>query len=79
MTEKISLMLDTHFNSFVARQVATGRYASEKDVILAGLKALEHAEAKANALRFMMNNGCENALIEYSFEQLIAEFDDFAA
>lgn len=77
--KEINVSLDTHFDSFVSRQVATGRYASEQEVIQAGLKALEHAEAKANALRFMMDNGCEHTLVEYSFAQLIAEFDDFAA
>ncbi|MCE2572341.1 type II toxin-antitoxin system ParD family antitoxin [Motilimonas eburnea] len=78
MTMDIQMTLDSHFDSFVTRQLASGRYRSEREVIIAGLMALEHAQAKVQALRMIQSEGGDH-VVEYSFDQLIAEFNDFAA
>ncbi|MFO6424932.1 type II toxin-antitoxin system ParD family antitoxin [Motilimonas sp. KMU-193] len=78
MTVDIHMVLDAHFESFVSRQLATGRYQSEREVIIAGLMALEHAQAKVQALQHIQRAGGDHQ-VEYSFDQLIAEFNDFAA
>ncbi len=78
MTREIHMALDGHFDCFVSRQLASGRYQSEREVIIAGLMALEHAQAKVQALRLIQSKGGGQS-VEYSFDQLIAEFNDFAA
>lgn len=56
MLKNTSFSLGDHFSSFIATQVAEGRYGSASDVVRAGLRLLEDREAKLAALR--------NALIE---------------
>ena len=45
-----NIVLGLHFEKFLADQIETGRYASESEVIRAGLHLLEEREAKLQAL-----------------------------
>jgi antitoxin ParD1/3/4 len=44
MPRNTSVVLSDHFNEFIARAVASGRYNSASDVVRAGLRMLEHQE-----------------------------------
>lgn len=55
MARNTSVSLGDHFTEFVQEQVATGRYASASDVLRAGLRLLEHEEAKLEQLRHLIN------------------------
>lgn len=43
--------LGPHFSSLISRQVATGRYGSEDDVLRAGLRLLEEHDARLPSLQ----------------------------
>ena len=44
-----SVALSSHFEEFVRRQVETGRYNNVSEVVRAGLRMLEDAEAEQAA------------------------------
>ena len=51
MPKNTSFILGDHFDSFVAAQVRSGRYANATDVIRSGLRLLEERESRLEALR----------------------------
>ncbi len=51
MGKNTSFALGDHFMSFIAAQVADGRYSSASDVVRAGLRLLEAEEAKLATLQ----------------------------
>ncbi len=50
MSKNTSILLGDHFESFVARQVKSGKYASVSEVIRAALRLFEVAETKKERL-----------------------------
>jgi len=63
-----------HFSSFIREQLKEGRYASETDVILAGLRLLEEQEAKMELLRNALIEGeTSGAATPFDFETFIAQ------
>lgn len=60
MAHNTSISLGEHFNTFIADQVAEGRYSSVSDVVRAGLRLLEEHEARVRRLRQALIDG-ENA------------------
>lgn len=54
MARNTSVSLGDHFTQFVQEQVASGRYATASDVLRAGLRLLEHEEAKFEQLRHLI-------------------------
>lgn len=46
-----SVALSSHFEEFIRRQVATGRYNNYSEVVRAGLRMLEDAEARQMLLQ----------------------------
>lgn len=75
-----TLSLGAHWNRFIDKQVATGRYGSADEVIREALRALEAREAKLSILIAHLEAGDgpaeELPLIEdLSLERLIEELD----
>ena len=75
-----NLSLGAHWDRFIDRQVATGRYGSAGEVIREALRALEAREAKLSMLIAHLEAG--DALMEdvpfvadFSLEKLIEELD----
>lgn len=52
-----TVSLGDYFSAFVKRQVASGHYKSESEVVAAGLRLLEENEAKLEALRAAIRDG----------------------
>lgn len=76
MAKNTSISLGSHFDEFVARQVADGRYGSASEVIRAGLRKLEDEEQKLETLRALIKEGKASGTTEYSYEGLMKELDD---
>lgn len=56
-----SLTLGPHWEKFVKRQVASGRYASASDVVRAALRELEERGKRLEALRQHLDEGVRQA------------------
>ena len=74
------LSLGAHWNRFIDKQVATGRYGSADEVIREALRALEAREAKLSVLIAHLEAGDatidEMPFVEdLSLERLIEELD----
>ncbi len=78
MAKNTSISLGEHFDSFIATQLASGRYASTSEIVRAGLRLLEEEETKLVALRRMLEEGESSELVEYSLDALIKELDGAA-
>lgn len=76
MAKNTSISLGNHFDQFIARQVADGRYASASEVIRAGLRRLKDENQKLETLRSLIQEGIASGTAEYSYEGLMAELDD---
>ena len=75
MAKNTSITLGNHFDEFIARQLETGRFGSASEVVRAGLRMLEDAETKLEALRNLLDEGESSGLTEYTYEEFIAEMD----
>lgn len=76
MPKNTSITLGEHFDDFIARQIAEGRYASASEVVRAGLRMLEDNEHKIAALRHLLEAGEQSGTAEYSYESFMNELDD---
>jgi antitoxin ParD1/3/4 len=74
-----SFSLGEHWESFIRKEVASGRYGSASEVVRDGLRALEERNAMLEALRAHLAEGADQArrgeFVDYSLEGLIAELD----
>ena len=75
MGRNTSITLGEHFESFIAEQLASGRFASTSEVIRAGLRLLETEETKLKTLRKLLDEGEASGDADYSLDQLIGELD----
>jgi antitoxin ParD1/3/4 len=78
MSKNTSVTLGGHLESFVTKQLKSGRYASTSEVIRAGLRLLEEEETKLSSLRKMLDEGEASDFVEYSLNGLIEELDSEA-
>lgn len=76
MPKNTSITLGEHFDSFIAQQIADGRYASVSEVVRAALRLLEDNENKIATLRKLLEEGEQSGTAEYSYEALMNELDD---
>ena len=76
MEKNKSVSLGKHFDQFIARQVAEGRYGSASEVIRAGLRKLEDDSQKLETLRALIQEGIASGTAEYSYDGLMAELDN---
>lgn len=62
MKKKTSVSLGGYFETFVAAQVAVGRFKNASEVIRAGLRLLEEEEGKILALRKAIQDGTDSGV-----------------
>ena len=79
MARNTSITLGGHFDEFVSRQLAEGRYGSASEVVRAALRLLEEREDKVRALRQALREGEESGFENYSLESVISELDENAS
>ena len=75
MAKNTSMSLGEHFDQFIADQLQKGRYGSATEVVRAGLRLLETAEEKLEALRRLIDEGRKSGTADYSYESFMAELD----
>ena len=56
-----SLTLGPHWEKFVKREIASGRYASASEVVRAALRELEERSKRLEALRSHLDEGAKQA------------------
>ena len=76
MSKNTSVILGDHFTSFLAGQVASGRYGSASEVVRAGLRLLEEREAALAELRAELVKGEESGdPMPFEPEKWLAEWN----
>jgi antitoxin ParD1/3/4 len=75
MAKNTSVSLGNHFDDFIAKQVANGRYGSASEVMRAALRRLEDDERKVEGLRSLILAGKASGTVEYDYESLMREID----
>ena len=75
MAKNTSISLGEHFDSFINKQIKSGRYGSASEVVRAGLRMLEDTESKMDTLRKLLVEGEQSGLANYNYEEFIAELD----
>jgi len=75
MHKNTSVTLGPHFEQFIARQIADGRFGSASEVIRAGLRILEADETRLEGLRLALKAGEDSGRADYSLQKLIEELD----
>ncbi|MCP5351828.1 MAG: type II toxin-antitoxin system ParD family antitoxin [Chromatiales bacterium] len=74
MPRNTSVTLGEHFDAFVGRKIAEGRYQSVSEAVRAGLRRLEEDEAKLEALRAKLLAGQNSPLVEdFDPQRFLAE------
>jgi antitoxin ParD1/3/4 len=76
MSKNTSMTLGTHFDEFIAAQLASGRYGSASEIVRAGLRLLEDNVTKLETLRQLLTEGENSGFVEYSYDELVSELDD---
>ena len=56
-----SLTLGDHWDAFIEREIASGRYTSASDIVRAALRELEEREQRLGALRTHLADGAGQA------------------
>lgn len=79
MQKNTSVSLGSHFEQFIAQQIAEGRFGSASEAIRAGLRLLEEHETRLEALRQALKDGEDSGRANYSLKGLIAELDSESA
>ena len=75
MSKNTSITLGEHFDGFISKQIAEGRYASTSEVVRAALRLLEDNEQKLATLRKLLKEDENSGTAEYSYEALMNELD----
>jgi antitoxin ParD1/3/4 len=74
MGKNTSILLGDHFDSFIGKQVNSGKYASASEVVRAALRMFEYEEQKKEELVKALKKG-EDSLMkrEFSREKFLKE------
>ena len=77
MPRNTSVTLGEHFDAFVNKKIAQGRFQSVSEAVRAGLRRLEEDELKLEALRAKLAAGESSPLVEgFSPQAFLAEMRD---
>ena len=80
MPRNTSVTLGEHFETFISRLIAEGRFQSVSEAVRAGLRRLEEDEVKLEALRAKVRAGRASPLVEdFDPEHFLAELRAKAA
>lgn len=60
MAKNTSVTLGDHFEAFIGRQIAAGRYGTASEVVRASLRLLEEHEQRVAALRQALADGAKS-------------------
>ncbi len=72
MPRTTSVTIGAHFESFINRQIAQGRYHSPSEVVQAGLRLLEEREVRRDVLRAALVEGEQSGQPEpFDFDAFI--------
>jgi antitoxin ParD1/3/4 len=63
MAKNTSVLLGDHFEHFIAKEVASGRYGSASEVVREALRLLEHEVEKRNALIKALELGEKSGIV----------------
>lgn len=64
MGKNTSISLGDHFESFIQKEISTGRYSSASEVVRTALRLLETEENKIKALRAAIEEGEKSGLVD---------------
>jgi antitoxin ParD1/3/4 len=64
MSKNTSISLGDHFESFISKNIGSGRYHSASEVIRAGLRLLEQEEGKIESLRSALEKGEKSGITQ---------------
>jgi antitoxin ParD1/3/4 len=75
-----SLSLGEHWENFIKKQIANGRYGSASEVVRDALRDLEIREARLEALRAHLEEGYRQSeqgiyAEDFSFEKMLEDLD----
>jgi antitoxin ParD1/3/4 len=75
MPRNTSVTIGNHYESFIAQQLADGRYGSASEVVRAGLRLLEEHENRVQQLRAALIEGEKSGFVEYSLSEFMDSLD----
>lgn len=64
MAKNTSVLLGTHFEEFISKEVSSGKYGSASEVIRTALRMLESEEEKKTALLKALMDGEQSKRVE---------------
>jgi antitoxin ParD1/3/4 len=64
MAKNTSILLGDYFDSFITRQIKTGKYSSASEVVRAALRMFEHEESKKAELIKELEKGEKSGFVE---------------
>ena len=64
MGKNTSISLGNHFETFINKEVTSGRYQSASEVVRSALRLLEVEEQKISQLRKALNDGEQSGFID---------------
>lgn len=64
MAKNTSILLGDYFDSFINKQIKTGKFSSASEVVRAALRMFEHEEAKKTELIKELKKGENSGYVE---------------
>lgn len=71
MGKNTSISLGDHFEDFIQKKIATGRYSSASEVVRSALRLLESEDNKLEILRQALEEGEKSGMVENFDRELL--------